>query len=191
MSLPGPARDPCPRATWRFPSQIGPPHPDRQRDPRSTDRLACASSPRRHQAIDRHPTPRARLSTRARRRCSPSQMIAHPACSAVSASRANGHRSAGAYPWAGLGRARTGWPCRQAVAGSPAPGRSTAIRGSRAGTCQRRSKIGPPGRRKIGPLSCWEFVHVVHGRGPRAARSAPSWADGGPPPRVGGSGGPT
>ena len=57
--------------------------------------------------------------------------------------------------------------------------------------CQRRSKIGPPGRRKIGPLSCWEFVHVVHGRGPRAARSAPSWADGGPPPRVGGSGGPT
>ena len=57
------------------------------------------------------------------------------------------------------------------------------------GACQRRSKIGPPGRRKIRPLSCWVFVHVVHGRGPRAARSAPSWADGGP--RVGGSGGPT
>ena len=56
--------------------------------------------------------------------------------------------------------------------------------------CQRRSKIGPPGRRKIAT----QLLGVCprsHGRGPRAARSAPSWADGGPPPRVGGSGGPT
>ena len=38
--------------------------------------------------------------------------------------------------------------------------------------CQRRSKKGPPWRRKKGPLGGCGLVPVVHGRAPRAARRA-------------------